>query len=312
MTDPRVVVGIDLGGAEIASGAVTSTGEISATRNVPTPAAAGGPGPILDAVAGLITETASAARAAGRIVTVVAVATAGTVDRQPEWTETNLGEQLGAKTGLRARVWNAGHAAAWGEWRMGAGRGTSHMIMVTLGTAIGGGVIVDGALVLGSHGAAARIGHVSVDPDGRPCWCGGSGCVEGYASSAAIAREARAALDRGANTALRALGALPTAADVLTAAETGDACATAIVAEAGRRLGIAFVALVNLFDPQRIVVGGGVADEGNLLLAPTRELLARRLPAPLATSVSVTRGALGPHAAIVGAALLAWDRLPAA
>jgi glucokinase len=153
------------------------------------------------------------------------------------------------------------------------------------------------------------VGHVSVKVDGRPCPCGGAGCVEQYASGSAIARAAQAAINEMQDTSLRALPGAPTAADVLGAARAGDDCATRILADAAWHLGGALATLVNLFNPAVIVLGGGVSDAGDLFLVPAAESMAGRLPAVLSGSVALRRVELGGQSAVIGAALLAWDRL---
>jgi glucokinase len=311
------VVGIDVGGTKIAAGAVAGDGETFASHAASTGAEDGSQA-VVDRIIGLVQDTAREARASGRHVAGVAIATAGMVDSRtgtvtfatpalPAWAGVDLGERIEKATGLPVRIANDAHAAAWGEWCCGAGRGTHHMVMVTVGTGVGGGVIADGALLRGSHGVAARIGHLTVDGKGHRCWCRGVGCLEAHASGAAIARAARAALDGGADTALRGAGRRPGAVEVLAAARAGDACARGIADEAARCLGAAFATLVNLFDPEVIVVGGGVADGAGELVDAARQHMADRLPPALSRGVSLRRGALAQRAAVAGAALLAWS-----
>lgn len=319
VTDSHVVIGIDVGGTKIACGAVTPAGESFAARTVPTEADTGAQA-VIGRIADVVAVAAREVRDAGRTVAGVAVASPGVVDPEggavsfatpalPGWAGAGLRDRLTELTGLRTSVSNDAHAAAWGEWRRGAGRGTADMLMVTVGTGIGGGVIAGGRLLLGSRGAAGRVGHVSVKVDGRPCPCGGAGCVEQYASGSAIARAAQAAINEMQDTSLRALPGAPTAADVLGAARAGDDCATRILGEAAWYLGGALATLVNLFNPAVIVLGGGLAEAGDLFLLPAAQNMTRWLPAVLSGSVAVRRAELGGQSAVIGAALLAWDRL---
>jgi glucokinase len=227
----------------------------------------------------------------------------------PGWTGLALGPRLAETLGLPVVVHNDGHAAAVGEWTVGAAAGATDAVVVVLGTGIGGGIIADGRLLRGHLGGAGRIGHLSVEAGGRRCWCGGRGCIEQYASGSAVARDAQAAVDGGAATSLRAVGRPVTAADVVRAARCEDRLALGLLSEAGRHLGAALVSVVNMLSPQVIVVGGGLVEAGPLLLGPAEEVLRERLPAPIRASVEVRPSTLGYRAAVAGAGLLAWERL---
>lgn len=316
----RVVIGVDLGGTKIAIGAVTRTSDVLIARNIPTPAAEGGEA-VLEAIVALVGEVADEAGQEGWTTVGVGMATPGIVHPADGtvvyatptlsgWSGLRLRDRVATATGLPTMVMNDAHAAAWGEWMAGAGRGATNMAMVTLGTGVGGGVVAGGQLMLGSQGAAARFGHLSVDANGPRCYCGGIGCVELYASGAAIARAAQAALERGVETSLRHVAGPLTAADVVEAGLAGDAYAAAALAEAGRSLGVALATLVTVLNPEVVVVGGGLSAAGDALLGPAeREMRGRLLPL-LAESVSLQRTELGERAAVVGVALWAWGRLP--
>jgi len=316
--DERVIIGVDVGGTKIAAGAVSVSGETFASQLGPTEAGAGAEA-VLDRMADMVAAVVRQARDARARVMGVAVATPGVVEREsgavrfatpalPGWTGADLGERLAALTGMPIAVVNDAHAAAWGEWRAGAGLGTRDMTFVSLGTGIGGGIVADGRLLLGHEGAAARIGHLSVDLDGVACHCGGRGCVEQYASGRAIERAAAAALATARATSLRTRASAPSAADVIAAARHGDDVAREILAEATRHLGAALATLVNLLNPEVIVLGGGLGAAGDVILAPAAASMARRLPDVLASSASLRPAALGGRSAVVGAALLAWER----
>ncbi|MDR7422757.1 MAG: ROK family protein [Armatimonadota bacterium] len=313
------VIGIDLGGTKVAVGLVSRSGEVSVLDAVPT-LAADGAEVVIERLAVLVREAAGVARNLARDVVGVGLATPGIVDSRagtvryatpalPGWTGLALGRRLAEAAGLAVVVHNDGHAAAVGESAVGAAAGVPDAVVVVLGTGIGGGIIAGGRLVRGHLGGAGRIGHLSVDAGGRPCWCGARGCIEQYASGSAVAREAQAAVDRGAPTTLRALSGPVSAADVVQAARGGDALAVGLLSEAGRFLGAALVSLVNLVSPQVVVVGGGLADAGALLLDAADAVLSERLPPAIRTSVEVRLSSLGHRAAVAGAGLLAWGRL---
>ncbi len=314
-----VVIGVDLGGTKIATGAVTRTGDVLTVRKIPTPAAEGGEA-VLAALITLVGEMAHETGREGWAAAGIGMATPGIVHPADGavvyatptlngWSGMPLRDRVVAATGLPTMVMNDAHAAAWGEWLVGAGRGVTDMAMVTLGTGVGGGVVAGGRLLLGSRGAATRFGHLTVDAHGPLCHCGGTGCVELYASGVAIARAAQNALERGVETSLRRVAGRLTAADVVQAGLAGDAYAAATLAEAGRSLGVALAMVVTMFDPEMVVVGGGLSAAGDVLLKPAeREMRARLLPL-LAESVSLRRTDLGAQAAVVGAALRAWSSL---
>jgi glucokinase len=312
----RVIIGVDLGGTKIAAGAVTPAGDILVARTVPTPAAEGAE-TVLGTIMALVADVTREADEEGWPAAGIGLATPGVVHPRdgtvvyatptlPGWSGLRLRDSVAAASALPTVVLNDAHAAAWGEWRAGAGRGATDMVMVTLGTGVGGGVVVGGVPLMGSQGAAARIGHVSVDTTGPRCYCGGIGCLELYASGIAIARAAQAALDQGVDTALRSVSRPLTAAHVVEAGRAGDPYAVAALATAGQYLGVALAALVALFNPQVVVFGGGLSEAGDLLLGPAdREMRNRILPL-VAESLSLRLAKLGGHAAVVGVALWAW------
>lgn len=313
------VVGIDLGGTKIAVGLVARSGDVNVFHSRPT-LAADGASAVIDRLAGLVREVLATLPGGAREVIGVGLATPGIVDAGtgtvryatpalPGWTGLALGPRLAEALGLPVVVHNDGHAAAMGEWAVGAAAGAADAVVVVLGTGIGGGIIAGGRLLRGYLGGAGRIGHLSVEAGGRRCWCGARGCIEQYASGSAVARDAQVAIGGGAATSLRAIRRPLTAADVVRAARREDKLALGLLAEAGRHLGAALVSLVNMLSPQVIVVGGGLADAGALLLGPAEAVLRERLPPPVRASVEVRPSSLGYCAAVAGAGLLAWERL---
>lgn len=217
------------------------------------------------------------------------------------------------RSGLPCVVDNDANAAAWAEYRMGAGRGSRHMLLVTVGTGIGGGIVWDDVLYRGSHGFAAEIGHVIVEPNGPPCGCGNLGCWEQVASGRALDRLGREEAGRHPEGAVASLagGGAVTGVHVTDAAKAGDPAAIRIVEEVGRRLGQGLAGLVNILDPDLIVIGGGVAEEGDLILGPARRAMGQAVEAPEhRPKVPVVPAALGNDAGAIGAAVLALDLVP--
>ena len=217
------------------------------------------------------------------------------------------------RLGLPVFVDNDANVAALAEHRFGAARGARNAVMLTVGTGIGGGLVLDEQIYRGSTGAGAELGHIVVDADGPPCQgnCPNHGCVEAVASGTALAREGRAAAEANPDSALGrvlASGADVDGRAVTEAALAGDAQAREVVAIVGRRLGVALSSIANVFEPDVIVIGGGVMAAGELLLGPARaELRARALPPMNATEVVAAE--LGPEAGMIGAATMALEEL---
>jgi glucokinase len=220
--------------------------------------------------------------------------------------DVNVSERLGMRLGMPVFIDNDAHVAALGEFAYGAGRGSADMFMVTLGTGVGGGLILDGKLYRGKRNTAGEFGHTTIQMDGPLCNCGRRGCVEAFVGKNGIVRSAIQKLDSGRASSLAAkdrnrLEPL----DLSLAAEAGDALAIDVLAEIGGYLGVGLGNLVNLLNLERIVVGGQVADAGDLILKPAREALDRvALKVPRET-VRIVPAKLGNSAGIVGAARLA-------
>lgn len=210
---------------------------------------------------------------------------------------------------IKAPVWLANDAslAALGEHRFGAGRGFSHLVYITVSTGIGGGVIIDNGLFLGGQGYSAEIGHMVIDPDGPRCACGNTGCLEAFASGSAIARMALEELSRGEVSIITSLAgndlSQVTAEMVARAAQSGDPLAGEIMDRAGTSLGIGVVNLLHLFDPELVIIGGGVSRAGELILRPVRRVIAERAMSGFKGAKVVT-SALGDDSGLLGA--VAW------
>lgn len=313
MTTP-LTCGIDIGGTKMAGAVVDAEGNVIAESRVESPAT--DPHAMEAAAAGLVAELAAA-----HPVAAVGVGAAGYVaaDRSTvlfapniAWRNETLGADLSRMTGLPVVVENDANAAAWGEFRYGAGRDVDDQLMVTVGTGVGGGVVVGGNLLRGAYGVAAEIGHLCVVPDGRPCGCGNRGCFEQYASGTALVRstqEAVAANPLLAQDLVRRAGGDATAITgpmITDAARDGDRFAIEQLEELGRWLGHGIASLVAVLDPAVIVIGGGVSEAGDLLLDPLRASFDRELtPRGFRPRAEVRLAALGNRAGVIGAADLA-------
>jgi glucokinase len=212
-------------------------------------------------------------------------------------TDVPIRDLMQERIGLPVFVDNDATAAMLAEWRYGAAVGCTDALLLTIGTGIGGGMVVGGQLGRGAQGAAAEFGHMTIDVDGPLCPCGAHGCLEAFVSGTALAREARA------------LGLDLTAAQVSELAHDGHTGARALVTEMGTRLGAGIANLVNAFNPQIVVVGGGVLALGDLLLVPAREEVARRALAPSRDLVQIVPTRFGAESGMVGAAVMALDGL---
>ncbi len=219
---------------------------------------------------------------------------------------------LAERLGVPVVVDNDATCAMLAEHHAGAAMGARHAVLLTIGTGIGGGLVVDGRIVRGAVGAAAELGHVVVDLDGPPCQgsCPNNGCLEVMASGSALGREAlrvaRAAPDSGLGRALAA-GTEVTGALCTELAHDGDQAARDVVALIGRRLGVGIASFVNVFNPEVVVVGGGVIAAGELLLEPARQEVARRALRPSRDVVRIVQARFGADAGMLGAALLAME-----
>ena len=309
---------LDLGGTKILAAVVDSEGQALATERLSTDAGRG-PDAVADAMADLLQLACARAGVARETLAGLGVSAAGPLDAArgvvsappnlPGWKDVSLGRMLAARTGLRVVLENDANAAAVGEHVYGAGRGSRNMVFITVSTGIGGGVIVDGRLYRGATGAAGEIGHMIVAHAGERCGCGRLGCLEAYASGTAIARDAERAAHEGRSPALAAMRArgepLNTEA-VAAAAEAGDATAAAILARAAEYLGVGLENTVHLFNPDRIVVGGGVSHLAARILDPAVAFMRANAFPALVAGVDVVPAARGDGAPAVGAAALAF------
>ena len=315
----RVVLtaGVDIGGTKLLAVAATEKGEIVAQRRQPT---AAGPDAILSAICSVVDDLLTAEPG----IAAVGVGLPGLVDLDgfvhyapnlPGFVGVPAREHLAARCLVPVVVDNDANVAALGEVLHGAGRGRREVLVVTLGTGIGGGLVINGEVHRGGHGLAAEIGHFTVEADGPLCACGARGHWEAIASGSALGRRAREWAARGdaPDVLARAGGRVEaiTGHDVGQAAAAGEADGLAILTEHARAVAVGLGGLVNILDPELIVVSGGLIDLGDYLLGPVRAMLpeyveaADRRPMP-----PVLPAALGEHAGAVGAAALARTLLP--
>lgn len=312
-----LTIGVDVGGTKVAAGVVDEDGTILARTRRPTPSTS--PDDVEQTIAALVGELRD-----GRDIEAVGIGAAGFIDVNRAtvlfapnlaWRDEPLRDDVSKLIGLPVVVENDANAMAWGEYRFGAGRGETHLVCVTVGTGIGGGLVIDGNLYRGRFGIGAEYGHMQVVLDGRRCGCGQRGCWEQYCSGRALLHEAREIADVQKSYGARLLelgGGRPEgieAPEVTTAAREGDLAALACFEEVGYWLGQGLADLAALLDPGVFVVGGGVADAGELLLGPARAAFERKLiGGGTRPQAEIRLAELGNEAGLVGAADLARDR----
>ncbi|SDT69292.1 ROK family protein [Jiangella sp. DSM 45060] len=324
----RAVLSLDIGGTKLAVGVVTPDGAVHGLIVEPTRRWEG-PDAVIRRLFDL-GHRAVAAAALDAPIAAVGISCGGPLDSAtgvlispphlPGWIDVPLGELTRQEFGVPAYLENDATAAALGEHRFGAARGLSTMIYLTISTGVGGGAVIDGRLHRGAAGNGGELGHLMVRPGGRTCSCGRRGCLEAYVSGTNIAERAAEGLRAGATSSLRAAeadadaadAASLTAADVAAAARAGDAFAREIWAETTDVLGQAVTDLVNVFEPDLVVLGGGVTRAGEMLLDPVAEAVARDAMPPAAKAARVVLAGLGDVVCVVGAGVVALDALGAA
>ncbi len=309
------IVGVDLGGTQVRAGLATPDGHLLRRESLPTRAEEG-----LDAVISRIERLVRAVSSDGpreqvRGVGVVAPGPLdpwqGVVRFAPNlagWHDVPLRDLLQERLGLPVFTGNDANLAALAEYRFGAGQGVDHLIYITVSTGIGGGIIVNGQMLLGHGGYAAEIGHHTVNEDGPVCKCGNVGCLEALASGTAIAREARVAVAAGEETRLREMceGDIwrLDARMVAEAAQAGDEVARDILETAGHYLGVGILNLMHIFNPRRVILGGSVMKAGELITAPMWEVIRARVGRIYLEEFEIVPAALGDDVGILGAVAL--------
>lgn len=316
-----VIVGVDLGGTNLKIAVVSQDRELLHKDSVPTPADEGP-----DAVLALIDESVrKALDATGRTLDntmAVGVGIPGPMNWQTGvvfsppnlsgWSNVPVAKNLGDSLGVPCFIDNDANVACYGEYWMGAGRGVESMAVLTLGTGVGGGVVVFGQLLRGIDGTAAELGHLKVQRDGRPCGCGGTGCLESYASVSGMVRTAREALQDGRDSALRDLcdGHLDamTGKMIFNAANSGDEVARWVFEETATWLGLGIVSIIHYQNPERVVLCGGMIAAGELLFDPIRRFVKENAFEVPGARCEILPAGLGADSGVLGAAGCALAR----
>lgn len=310
-------IGIDLGGTNLKAGVLDPSGHLVLHGSIPTEAD-GGVDHVIRRMAALVEELADEAGLQRQDIEGIGVGAPGPLSHErgivynapnlPGWVNVPLRKRLSELTGLPVVVENDANAAAFGEFVAGADRGVRSLVLLTLGTGIGSGIVLEGQLWRGCDEAGAEMGHVILIPDGRPCPCGQRGCFERYASASAVAERLAEAVRAGQRSALREqieAGRTPGAREVLAAASAGDEPAARIWDETCYYLALGCITIEHLISPQRIVLSGGLTNAGKHLLEPVRAHFARLRWHLTQPSVEIVLSTLGTEAGIIGAAALA-------
>lgn len=312
----KAVIGVDLGGTNLRIAGVTASGEVITLYREETRAATG-PRDLIERLLEGIRQVSRRLEEKGWEILGASLGVPGVIARRegvvesspnlPGWKRIPLLELLRREVTLPLLIENDANAAVYGEFWVGAGRGSSNIVLLTLGTGVGGGIIVEGELLRGADGMAGEIGHLTVEREGDPCPCGNRGCLERYTSAQGIARR-YLDLKEGEEPG-RGAGPL-TATDVHTLAAAGDSLARQALHEAGTYLGIAMASIVNILNPQVIIVGGGVLPAWDWIVPSAREeMFSRAFQAP-AERVKLLPASLGDRAGFIGAAGLLWKERP--
>lgn len=319
MSDPRWIVGVDIGGTNTVVALVPfEGGEPRALRSLPTEAEDGADAVIeriVDAVRASVEEVLSEEGESREAIAGMGIGSPGPLDRSTGivietpnlgWKDFPLRDRLSEAVGLPATLDNDANCATFGEWWLGAGKSVSSLVGLTLGTGIGGGIVMDGEIVHGASDAAGEIGHMTIDFTGRLCKCGNYGCLEAYCSGPNIAARAREGIRAGAETVLGELvdGELEeiTAATVYEAVVLGDGYATEVMLETAKILGAGIASLINILNPEMVVVAGGVTRAGDHLFTPLRAEVRRRAFRSAQEACTIVPAELPETAGVIGAA----------
>ncbi len=310
----HVVIGVDLGGTNLRSALLSPAGDLLDKYTEATHASDGWKKVVGRLVENIKRQQASAERKGSNVV-AIGVGAPGIIHGDtgivvkspnfPDWNNLPLKKELEKAIELPVTIENDANAAALGEQWRGAGKGIGSMILLTLGTGVGGGIVLNNQIWQGADGMAGELGHMTIIPDGRLCGCGNTGCLEMYASARGIVesyRERKRQVPAGEITS----------ESVSEAARNGDSDALAVMHGMGRMLGIGIANLINIFNPEMIVIGGRVKDAWPLFIDSTREEIKRRSFEVPAARTKIVPSMLGDDAGIIGAAAAALQKLPAA
>ena len=316
-----LVLAIDLGGTKIFAAIISNKGQVMAKERCLT-LAAEGPGVVIKRIFSAIDHLLSQRKINSSQLYAISIGAAGAIDFErglvtssphlPGWHDVPLRDIVKKKYKVNTFLINDASAAALGEHHFGAGQGVNNLILLTVGTGIGGGIIIDGRLYCGANGSAGEIGHTTIDVNGPRCSCGNSGCLETFVSGTVVAEEAIKRIRQGERSALTEIvgGKIEniTAEKVSAAAQNGDSLASAVILKAATYLGIGLANLVNIFNPEMIIIGGGIAKMGDPLLNPARQAVRERAFQLSAQAVQVVPAQLGDDAGELGAAVFAFQQ----
>ena len=298
---PLRVIGVDVGGTKTLAAVVTHEGTIETRLERPTDVSS------QEALLGQLDAAVEELRSGNDGIAALGFGLPSQIDQPSGRALSSVNiplanfdfrNRMAERHGLPVGIDNDANAAAIGEWHAGAARGAQNVVMVTLGTGIGGGLILSGQPYRGATGRGAELGHVVVEYDGPPCGCGGRGHLEAVAAGPAADRAARRLYGAGSN-----------AHDLVRRGRAGEAEAVEALAEIGRRLGAGIASFMNVFEPEVVIVGGGFAAAGELLLAPAREIVVREALPPIRNQARIVPAELGPDAGVIGAAMVALEAL---
>jgi glucokinase len=303
-------IGVDVSGATMNAALVTLDGRVATRREEPLER---------ETVVAQVARAVQELRDQAPDVTAIGLGIPGLVNRLtdrvlvstdlPSVVRGDIHSELVRTTGLRVELENDANAAAYGEYKVGAGAGSRDMFFATIGAGIGGAIILDGKLWLGASGFAGEFGHITIDAEGIECMCGNTGCLETVASAPNIVRRANERLYRDNTSSLSRLAMNKefTAADIAQEAKSGDDFSLMMIERTGKYIGAAVASVINLLNIERIVLGGGVMDAGSLILDPIINEARRRAFQPCFEATQIVGAALGTDAVSIGAALLARD-----
>ena len=318
MPENPLALGIDLGGSKILTAVVNAQGQISSRDHSPTPAAEGQEAvikSILESVDRALNQAGIATSDLGAIgmgAPGISNPETGIIFASPNlpgWRDVPLRDIIERELGKKTLVMNDANAAALGELYFGAGRGARNFICITIGTGIGGGIIIDGKIYTGAFGAAGEVGHMTIDNNGPLCNCGNTGCWETLASGTALVREAKHQIEEGARTSILdyAGGDIEkvTPRIIHAAVGQGDNLARELIAQTGYYLGVGLANLINIFNPELIVIGGGLSNIGDMLLNPAFKTAKKRAYREVYQAVRFVPAELGQNSGVLGAAAFA-------
>jgi len=315
------VLAIDLGGTKVLTAIISNKGQVMAREYCLT-LADEGPEAVINRILLAIDHLLSQRNINLSQLGGISIAAAGAIDFEkglitssphlPGWHDVPLRDIVKEKYKVNTFLINEANAAALGEHYFGAGQGVNNLILLTVGTGIGGGIIINGRLYSGANGSAGEIGHITIDVNGPRCSCGNTGCLEALVSGTAVAKEAIERIRQGQRSSLTEIvgGEIEniTAEKVSLAAQGGDSLASEVILKAATYLGVGLVNLVNIFNPEMIIIGGGMAKMGELLLNPARQVVRERAFQLPAQAVQIVLAQLGDDAGVLGAAVFAFQQ----